>query len=197
MIRDIYVLKLELKVIYNIFISIKSNKITCQVLCLYTHQGKNYFYPLIHNLSMKKLFLTLMVILGVSSVAMAAKTYSHDVNVLPTAAKTTLKNNFKSKVSVIKIDKTLGRVDDYEVVLTDGTEISFDRNGNWEDVEVSNQSSVPSFFVPKAITKYVATAQPGNRIVGIEKVRKGYSIELSNGVDMKFDKAGNFKRYDK
>lgn len=138
-----------------------------------------------------------MVALGVSSAAMASETYSRDVNVLPAAAKTTLNNNFKSQVSVIKIDKTLGRVDDYEVILTDGTEVTFDRNGNWEDIEVKKESSVPSSFIPNAISKYVAKAQPGTRIVGIEKERKGFSIELSNGVDMKFDKAGNFQRYDK
>ena len=28
------------------------------------------------------------------------------------------------------------------------------------------------------------------------KERSGYDIELSNGIEMKFDKAGNFKRYD-
>ena len=84
----------------------------------------------------------------------------------------------------------------YEVILNDGTEISFDRDGNWENVEVNNTKSVPSTIVPKAIRAYVAKTHPGQRIVGIDKERKGYEIELSNGIDMKFDKAGQFLRYD-
>ena len=38
--------------------------------------------------------------------------------------------------------------------------------------------------------------QKGQRIVGVDKERHGYDIELSNGIDMKFDKDGNFLRYD-
>lgn len=84
---------------------------------------------------MKKILLIMAVIVGVFS-ASARDTYSGDVNVLPTAARTILKNNFKSDVNHIKIDKDFGRVSEYDVILNDGSEISFDRNGNWKDIEV-------------------------------------------------------------
>ncbi|MDE7458256.1 MAG: PepSY-like domain-containing protein [Muribaculaceae bacterium] len=145
---------------------------------------------------MKKLLLMLGLVLGISAVASAKDTYAHDDSVLPEAARTTIANNFKSKVSVVKIEKDFGRISEYEVILSDGTEISFDRNGNWENVETSNSKSVPSSMVPKAISDYVAKNQPKTRIVGIDKERNGYEIELSNGVDMKFDAKGNFKKYD-
>lgn len=144
---------------------------------------------------MKKILLALIAVLGISASALAKDTYSRDVTVLPKAAQTVLAQNFKSKVSVIKIDKELGRISDYEVILTDGTEISFDRDGNWENIEVGVKSKIPSVFIPKAISNYVKTAQPGKNIVGIEKERGGYEIELSNGIDMKFDKEGKFLRY--
>lgn len=115
---------------------------------------------------------------------------------LPTAARTTLQRHFKADVSIIKIDKTLGRVDDYEVILTDGTEIKFDRNGNWEEIEVARNRKIPSGFVPGAIEEYVKRYHDDANIVGVEKERRGYEVTLSNGVDMKFDKNGNFKRYD-
>ena len=145
---------------------------------------------------MKKLLLMLGLVLGISAVASAKDTYAHDDSVLPEAARTTIANNFKSKVSVVKIEKDFGRISEYEVILSDGTEISFDRNGNWENVETNNSKSVPSSMVPKAIIDYVAKNQPKTRIVGIDKERNGYEIELSNGVDMKFDAKGNFKKYD-
>lgn len=145
---------------------------------------------------MKKFLLAIFTILGIATFAQAKDTYAHDASVLPKAAQTTIANNFKAKVSVVKIDKDFGRVSEYEVILTDGTEISFDRDGNWENVEVNNSKAVPSNFVPKAIQDYVNRNQKGARIVGIDKGKHGFDIELSNGIEMKFDKSGNFKRYD-
>lgn len=144
---------------------------------------------------MKKLLLMLALIVGVFS-ASARDTYSHDVNVLPKAAQTVLSNNFKAKVNHIKIDKDFGRVSEFDVVLNDGTEITFDKNGNWKDVEVKIGSSVPSFFVPNAISNYIKNNQKKATVVGIEKNRSGYDVELSNGVEMKFNSEGKFIRYE-
>lgn len=137
-----------------------------------------------------------MMIIGITGFAWAKDTYAHDASVLPQAARTVISNNFKADVSLVNIDKDFGRISEYEVILTDGTEISFDRNGNWENVEVNNVKSVPTSMVPKTIRDYVAKQHAGQRIVGIDKERNGYDIELSNGIDMKFDKAGRFQRYD-
>lgn len=145
---------------------------------------------------MKKFLISLLTLIGVAGFACAKDSYAHDASVLPQAARTVIDNNFKSKVSVVKIDKDFGRVSEYEVILTDGTEISFDRNGNWDNVEVNDAKSVPASMVPKAIRDYVSSQHSGQRIVGIDKERHGYDIELSNGVDMKFDKEGRFQRYD-
>lgn len=128
--------------------------------------------------------------------ASARDNYTHDVSVLPDAAKNVIKNNFKADISVIKIDKDFGIISEYEVILTDGTEISFDSKGNWDNIETRKSESVPNAFVLQPIQDYVSKNQPGIHIVGIDRERSGYEIELSNGIEMKFDKAGNFKRYD-
>lgn len=145
----------------------------------------------------KKILFAVVAVIGFATVASARDTYVRNVSVLPQAAQTILSNNFKSKVSVIKIDKEIGRVSDYEVILTDGSEITFDRNGNWKEIEVGLKSKVPSSLIPKGISDYVNKNMRGQKIVGIEKERSGYDVELSNGIDMKFDKAGRFVRYDK
>ena len=137
------------------------------------------------------MIIAVMAVAGVQ----ARDSYARDASALPQAAQTVLSNNFKSKVSVVKIEKKLGRVTEYDVVMTDGSEITFDRQGNWESVETGKNSHVPSGFVPSAITNYVKKAQPGTRIVGIEKERSGYEVELSNGGEMKCSKAGEFVRY--
>lgn len=139
----------------------------------------------------------LIIMIGAISAASAKDTYSHDASVLPKAAQTTIANNFKSEVSLVKIDKDFGRISEYEVILTDGTEISFDRDGNWDNIETSAAKSVPSAFIPDGVTNYVAQNHKGARIVGIDKERSGYEVELSNGIDIKFNRAGEFQRYDK
>lgn len=138
----------------------------------------------------------LMVIIGVLS-ASARNNYTHDSAVLPNSAQTILKNNFKAEVSHIKIEKDFGMIKEYDVVLTDGTEVTFDSHGNWKDIEVRQNSSVPSSLVPKTITEYVKQNQKKVKITGIEKNRSGYEVELSNGVEMKFNSQGQFIRYDK
>lgn len=146
--------------------------------------------------TMKKFLLSIIAVLGFAVLAQAKDTYAHDASVLPKPAQTTIADNFKAKVSVVKIDKDFGRISEYEAILTDGTEISFDRNGNWDNIEVNNSKSIPAAFIPSQIKNYVKANQPGQHIVGIDKERHGYDIELSNGIEMKFDKNGNFIRYD-
>lgn len=145
---------------------------------------------------MKKLLLFFTMLIGIVASTYAKDSYAHDASVLPQAARSVIAKNFKADVSLVKIDKTLGHIKEYEVILTDGTEISFDNKGNWENVETAQNKSVPSGFIPKGISDYVKKNHSGTRIVGIEKERNGYDIELSNGIDIKFDKNGNFIRYD-
>lgn len=148
-----------------------------------------------NNDIMKKILLLLAV--AVSALAVSARDeVSHDPSVLPEAAQTILKNNFKAKVSFVKIDRDFGRISDYEAILTDGSEVKFDREGNWEEVESSRTSQVPDYFVLAPIRSYLAENHKGARIVGIEKERNGYEVSLSDGIDIKFDKQGSFKKYD-
>ena len=87
-------------------------------------------------------------------------------------------------------------ISEYEVILADGSEITFDKSGNWKDVEMPAGKSVPDYFIPKAIKDYVSKNNKGQKIVGIEKERSSYEVQLNNGIEMKFDRAGNFLRYD-
>ncbi len=144
---------------------------------------------------MKHILLIVALIAGIFT-ASARDTYSRDVAVLPPAAQTILKSTFKSDVNHIKIEKELGRISEYDVVLNDGSEITFDKNGNWKEVEVRSGKSVPDAFVPESMKSYIKQNQKNSPIVGIEKKRGGYEVELDNGVEMKFDSKGNFVRYD-
>lgn len=145
---------------------------------------------------MKKLLIVLALFLCVSVAMQARDEYSRDINTLPQAAQTVLSKNFKAELSLIKIDKTLGRIDDYEVILTDGTEVEFDSKGNWKKIETPNNKNVPSALLPKTLTDYVSKNHKKAKIVGVEKERNKYEVELNNGIDMIFDLNGNFIKFD-
>lgn len=145
---------------------------------------------------MKKLMLILLVaVIGTAS-GFARDIISRNIKDLPPSAQTVINDNFKSKVSLIKIDKGVMGVSEYEVILNDGSEITFDKNGNWKDVEMPANKQVPDFFVMKTIKDYVNRNNKGQKIVGIEKDRSTYEVQLSNGTELKFDRSGNFLRYD-
>lgn len=145
---------------------------------------------------MKKI-LTLLVCVVLGLGAMSARSrVVRDVKVLPAQAQTMLRTNFpKTQVNHIKIEtKALGH-DEYDVILNDGTEVEFNHNGEWKDVDCGNRA-VPSGLVLPVIGKYVKTNYPSAVIVGIEVDRNHYEVELSNGVDLKFGRDGRFLKVD-
>lgn len=145
---------------------------------------------------MKKLFLVVAMTIFMVSATFAADTYSRDEKILPKAAVVTIANNFKSKVSLIKVEKTIGITTEYDVILTDGTEIEFDRDGNWQSVEVSSSNAVPSGFILDGISKYVSKNHPKTRIVGIERDGANFDVTLSDGINLVFNTAGEFMKYE-
>ncbi len=107
---------------------------------------------------------------------------------LPAAAKTFVKTHFKGQtITYAEKDAT-----SYECRLSNGTEIDFDRKGNWGTVESNSKQAIPSSLVPQAIQQYVKAKYPKQVITKIDKERYGYEIELSNNLDLKFTKKGQF-----
>ena len=146
---------------------------------------------------MKKIVAVLAV--AVMSVQMAFADHdvvTRDENRLPAAARETIKQNFPdAKISYIKIEKDFFQSANYETTLTTGMEIDFNSKGDWIEVDCKRQA-VPAGFIPASVKEYVETNFPTVLIVKIERGRKGYSIEMNNGLDADFDTAGMFLRLD-
>lgn len=145
---------------------------------------------------MKKL-LALMAAIMLAILPMSAKDeVYHSANVLPQTAQQTLKKAFpKAQVTRVKVDKSIFGNKEYEVILNNGTEIEFDNNGDWKEVDCGLKA-VPEVFVLKSIRTYVNGNFKGQAITKIDKDRDSYDVELSNDVDLKFDRAGRFLRID-
>ena len=114
---------------------------------------------------------------------------------LPGAARSFINEYFaENTISYIKKDRGLANIS-YEVVLQDGTEIEFDKSGNWDSIDCK-RNAVPAGLVPDAISEYVQVNFPGQLIVKIDREAFGYEIELSSDLELKFDKNGKMLEID-
>lgn len=84
---------------------------------------------------------------------------------------------------------------EYDLYLSDGTEIDFDANNQWDNVDCHGKP-VPAALVPKAIAAYVRSNYQNMAISKINREHYGYEIELANGLELNFDRSGNFMGMD-
>ena len=109
---------------------------------------------------------------------------------LPDAITAFIKQQFPNATVVgVEPDHDHGGLE-YDVYLSDGTQLDFDANNQWEKVEC--MKGVPAFFVPKAIASSVKGTYPNVAITKINKELHGYDIELANGMELSFDRSGRF-----
>ena len=112
---------------------------------------------------------------------------------LPEAITTFIKQQFpNATIAGIEPDHEHGGLE-YDVYLSDGTQIDFDANNQWEKVE---SRAVPAFFIPKAIATYVSSNYQNMAITKIKKEYNTYEVELVNGMDLVFDRSGRFMGMD-
>ncbi len=142
---------------------------------------------------MKKIlkFLPLLLI-AVMGVALASCDNDKDEPIpstqLPSKASEFITQYFPSaKIVSSQKDK-----DEYDVKLSDGTEIDFNKDGEWIDVDAAAGNILPTGFYPSEIDSYIAQNYEGLGINEITKVSRGYEVELNTGTEMIFAHDGSF-----
>ena len=101
---------------------------------------------------------------------------------LPATAQTMLKQNFSDKVPLV----ITADWDDFKVMYTNGDKVEFDKKGNWRDIECKT-SQVPADLVPAQIVANVNATFPGAVVTEIDRDRRGYSVKLSNGLELEYN----------
>lgn len=140
-------------------------------------------------------FLFLALALTVFAVSASARDEVIRENQLPAAARSFVKQHFKNRtVTTARKDVDFGSAS-YDVVLNSGTKIEFNSKGEWKEVDCA-PAAVPAAIIPSAIRTYVKANYANCKIVKIERDRSGFDIELSNDLDLRFDKQGKFIRVD-
>ena len=116
---------------------------------------------------------------------------TQDVNQLPLTARNFINQYFtKPQVAHIKIETDILKNKTYEVLLTNRTEIEFNSEGNWTEVDCK-KNAVPAALIPVSVKEYVQQNFPRESITKIER-KGGVEVELTNDYTLKFNKKGQF-----
>lgn len=145
---------------------------------------------------MKKVLSILVLALVAVQFAFAGDVITQDAKQLPLTARNFIHQYFSEpQISHIKIDTGLLGSKKYEVLLTDRTEIDFDSNGNWTEVDCK-KAAVPGALIPVPVKEYVKTNFPREVINKIERGRSGVEVELGNDYSLRFNSKGQFVSMD-
>lgn len=107
-------------------------------------------------------------------------------NQLPAAAQEFINTNYAGeKISYATVDDDL-ILPDYNVMLANGVKIQFEHSGALEKIE--SRSGIPSDLVPFQIRDYVKVHYPDVIFTGYEIGRRSYEVQLSNRLEIKFNK---------
>lgn len=142
---------------------------------------------------MKKSFLFAVIMLLACTACGKDQVISYDQ--LPANAKNVVEKYFdKNNIAYVKKDG-IGDWVEYEVKFLNQDEVDFNSNGEVRSVEMKS-GAVPSELVPQQILDFVAKNYAGQTIVQYSVIYRGYEIELSSGLEIKFDKQCNVTELD-
>ena len=140
---------------------------------------------------MKRIFRKLMIaiccMVSCNMVANAGNDKPIAVNALPVKAQALLSNHFNNqKVMLATIESgVVSR--SYDVVLQNGTKLEFDKKGNLTEIDCK-RGIVPALLIPQAIKNYLKDNYAGQSVKKIEMNKNEYEVELTNGLDLTFNK---------
>lgn len=113
---------------------------------------------------------------------------------LPQTVQTFLQTNFEG----VAVSYAKSSPREWEVLLTDGSELEFSKDGQWKSVEMRH-AAVPAGILatlPAPILSYTEASFPGIPFEKVKRFRRGYKVELANDLELTFNSEGVFKNID-
>lgn len=111
-----------------------------------------------------------------------------NVSELPAKAQTVLNQHFKHQnVALVRVETGITNKT-YDVILQNGTKLEFDKKGNVTEIDCKQGAAVPGKLIPQAISKYLQNNYPRQTVRKIEFNKNEYEVELTNGLDITFNK---------
>ena len=109
------------------------------------------------------------------------------VKALPAKAQTLLTKHFSNQKVVLATIESNVIGKNYDVVLKNGTKLEFDKKGNLTEIDCK-QGTVPTQLIPQAIKNYLKANYARQSVKKIELNKNEYEVELTNGLDLTFNK---------
>ena len=135
---------------------------------------------------MKKILVAAVLLFaGIASTFAGDRERPIAVDKLPAVAQQFLAAHFKGLTVAFAVEDPKFIGSEYEVTYTDRTEVDFRSDGEWSSVE-RKYEAVPASVVPAQI-QYIRK---------IERNKYTWEIELSNGLEIKFDRQFNVIGFD-
>ena len=135
-------------------------------------------------MNVRKLLAFLPILLGVWMLSSCDDEKKIDFGDLPSEARSFIENYFPSAdiLSIVQ-EKEDGRKE-YQVKLSNGTDMEFDEDGEWTNIECYF-SPLPTGILPANVITKVEELQPEAYINGVEKELGGYVVEVTDagGID--------------
>ena len=133
------------------------------------------------------MMIAICCMLSCNMVANADNDKPISVNALPAKAQTLLNQHFNGQNVMLATIESGVISRSYDVILKNGTKLEFDKKGNLTEIDCK-QATVPAQLIPQAIKEYVKDNYAGQSVKKFEIKRNEYEIELSNGLDLTFNK---------
>ena len=135
-------------------------------------------------MNVRKLLAFFPILLGVWMLSSCDDEKKIDFGDLPSEARSFIENYFPSAdiLSIVQ-EKEDGRKE-YQVKLSDGTDMEFDEDGEWTNIECYF-SPLPTGILPANVITKVEELPPEAYINGVEKELGGYVVEVTDagGID--------------
>ena len=135
----------------------------------------------------KILMIAICCIVSCNIVANVGKDKPIAVNALPAKAQTLLSKHFNNQKVMLATIESGVITRSYDVVLQNGTKLEFDKKGNLTEIDCK-QGIVLSQLIPQAIKNYLKTNYTEHTVKKIEIDKNEYEVELTNGLDLTFNK---------
>lgn len=132
--------------------------------------------------------LLLIAVIGLGVTACSDKDEPVSPEQLPLDAQVFLSTYFPEATVVTSVKDG----DEYEVVLSDGTRVDFNKKGEWRDVDAAPGMTLPSGFYPVEIDNYVTANFGEDGINEISQEARGYEVQLLSGIELLFSYTGEY-----
>lgn len=114
---------------------------------------------------------------------------------LPAPAQQFLNANFSNLTFAYAVEEIGFFGNEYEVYYTDRTEVKFNSKGEWKKIERAYEA-LPDNLVPAKIMDFIKQHQPQAKVKSIDRDSRDIEVELTSGIELKFDLQYNLIGYD-